>query len=289
METNWCDCRGHRSRDFCKLTNYYSHHFIPDGWQLAYTTLAEEEPERVLYITGKCAQCGGFMRSGTSIPCNLTGDALLTYISRELLHYRPHDVREPNGIYHGAVIPRSQWYWEQDRLMAEERMEQFVALFHEEDRATARRWAQEQMPTPPVRRDTPSELFHAVIKLVQDNGLWPEQSTFYTITPSGPNVYPPTAVLTDHRFHFWPELNLCGGGGLSIDCVLYGTFDGSGRDRLHIGAIQTVSTDRDACLTMGGLTGALLYYAKTYLDANKRRYTPDAELAADIKHEEKER
>lgn len=68
----------------------------------------------------------------------------------------------------------------------------------------------------------------------------------------------------------------------------YGTFDGSGRDRLHIGAIQTADTDRDTCLMMGGLTGALLYYAKTYLDANIRRYTPNAELAADIQNGEKE-
>ena len=289
MEKNWCQCEGHNSNSFRDAGCFYSRHFIPDGWQLNYTTLDREEPGRMLYITGKCARCGGFMRSGTSVACNLTNNALFTYIYEQFKNYRPHDSREPSGIYHGAVIPRSQWYWEQDRLTAEKRKEQFVALFHEEDRADARRWALEQMPVPPVRRDTPAELFHGVIKLVQDNGLWPEQSAFYTVTPSGPCVYPPAAVLTDYRFSFWPELNFGGQEGLYIDCVLYGTFDGSGRDRLHIGTIRTAATDRDTCLMMGGLTGALLYYGKTYLDANICRYTPDEELAADIKNEEKEK
>ena len=288
-EQDWCACSGHNSKSFRKQRDFYCTHFIPDGWQLEYTTITKEEPKRVLYVTGKCRRCGGFMRSGTSIASNLAGDTLFAYIYKELKHFRPHDGREPSGVYHGAVIPRSQWYWEQDRMTAQERMEQFVALFHEEDRAAARRWAQEQMPAPPVRRDTPSELFHAVIKLVQENGVWPEQSSFYTITPSGPQVYPPAAVLTDYRFSLWPELNFGGQEGLYIDCVLYGTFDGSGRDRLHIGTIQTAATDRDTCLIMGGLAGALLYYARTYLDANLHRYTPDEELAADIKHGEKER
>lgn len=286
---NWCACSGHKSKSFREVLDFYSTHFIPDGWQLKYTTLTEEEPGRTLYLTGKCAQCGGFMHSGLSLGSNLTGDTLLSHIYERLSTHRPYDGREPSGIYHGAVIPRAQWYWEQDRLTARERREQFVALFHEEDRAAALRWALEQMPAPPVRRDTPSELFHAVIKLVQNDGLWPEQSTFYTITPSGPQVYPPAAVLTDYRFSLWPELNFGGQEGLYIDCVLYGSFDGSCRDRLHIGTIQTAATDRDTCLIMGGLAGALLYYAKTYLDANLHRYTPDEELAADIKHGEKER
>lgn len=277
---NWCECADHKSQSFRKVVDLYSRQFIPDGWRFKYTTIAEEEPGRTLYLTGKCARCGGYMHSGTSIACNLTGDALFAYIYVQFKHFRPYDGQSPSGVYHGKVIPRAQWYWEQDRLTAEERKKQFVALFHEQDKPAARRWAEEQMPAPPVRRDTPSELFHAVIKLVQDNGLWPGQSTFYTITPSGPHEYPPSAVLTDYRFNFWPELNLGGDGGLYIDCVLYGAFDQSGRDRLHIGTIQTASADRDTCLMMGGLAGAMLYYAKTYLDANIHRYTPDGEFAA---------
>ena len=288
-EQNWCECSGHNSKSFRKQGEFYCSHFVPHGWQLEYTTITKEEPKRILYITGNCCRCGGFMRSGTSIASNLAGDTLLAYIYQVLNHFRPHDGRQLSGIYHGLITPRSQWYWEQDRMTAEERRAQFVTLFHEQDRAAARRWAEEQMPTPPVRRDTPAELFHAVVNLVRENGLWPAQSTFCTITPSEPNEYPPSTVLTNHHFNFWPELNFGGSGRLSIDCVLYGNFDQSACDRLHIGAIKTDRADRDTCRIMGGLAGAMLYYAKSYLDANILRYTPDSELAEGAKNnQEKE-
>lgn len=111
MEERWCACSGHRSKDFSKLTDYYCRHFIPGGWQLQYSTLAGPEPERLLYLVGKCDQCGGFMRSGVSIACNWTGDRLLLDICKAMLQHRPFDGRDKTGIYRGGCARRSEWYW----------------------------------------------------------------------------------------------------------------------------------------------------------------------------------
>lgn len=277
-EPIWCTCKGHHAKDFSKLTDYYCRHFIPGAWELEYITLDFKETGRRLHLNGKCDQCGGFMRCGVPLPANLTGEDLLSHIFRSLCRYRPFDRKDASGVYHGACPKRSDWFWEQDRLSAQECKKQFISLFRAEDQSDAQHWTEKYIPTPLIHRDTAAELFHAVVQRVKDEGLWPEQSTFFTLTPSGPQS--PSPVLTDYRFSLWPELNFGGQEGLYIDCVLYGTFDKSGRDHLHIGAIHTTATDRDTCLVMGGLSGALLYYAKAYLDANIHRYTPDAELEA---------
>ena len=60
----------------------------PTAWVLEYRTIACHEDGRILYITGKCDRCGGFMRSGTSVPANLNGDELLAYIYRKLERFR---------------------------------------------------------------------------------------------------------------------------------------------------------------------------------------------------------
>ena len=61
----------------------------------------------------------------------------------------------------------------------------------------------------------------------------------------------------------------------SVECYLGGIFDVRTRaHKLLIGTIKTACDDRDTCLIMGSLTGALLYYGESYRKANLNRYVP---------------
>lgn len=270
-QENWCECKGHRSQDFTKLTDYYCRYFIPEGWRLEYTTLAEPEKGRVLYITGRCDVCGGFMRTGTDI-FRYTGDRLLADVCHAMLNYRPYVGRDASGLYLGSVPQRSEWYWYQDQMTREQRIEQFVLLFRESDSLIVRQWAQEHMPAPTVHRETSTEFFNAVVEQVQASGLWPGQSAFITCEPSC-STWPPDAILTDSQFDFHPILELSD-DGLRIDCCLRGKFDASGRKYLLIGTVKTACTDRDTCLAMGALTGALLHYGEAWRMEHMERYLP---------------
>lgn len=138
----WCKCSSHLASDFPALKNYYCRHFIPTGWQLEYITTQFKETGRVLYLTGRCAQCGRFMRDGTPIAASLTGLDLFADIYAQMLRYRPYVIQDA-GQYHGLCRLRSQWYSEQDHLTDQARKEQFVALFYEEDQPDARRWVEQ--------------------------------------------------------------------------------------------------------------------------------------------------
>ena len=59
-----------------------------------------------------------------------------------------------------------------------------------------------------------------------------------------------------------------------IDCYLDGFFDRSSNSKLLIGTIKTACTDRDTCLIMGTLTGALLHCGAVRREANLDRYGP---------------
>lgn len=274
MKEDWCVCEGHRSRDFGKLTDYYSYYFIPTGWMFQYTTLTEQEPDRILYITGKCSQCGGFMRSGVNVASNDTHDNLLRDVCRAMLNHRPYAGRDAYGLYRGGVPPRLEWYWRQDQMTREQRIEQFVALFHPgADQLAARFWAEEYMLAQSVPRETSTEFFNAVIDQVQSNGFWPLSSAFITCEPACP-TWPPDVVLCHPRFSFRPVLEIGISGELRIDCYLDGISDRIGNHDLLIGTIRTACTDRDTCLIMGSLTGALLHYGNAYRKANLNRYVP---------------
>lgn len=269
---NYCECEGRCGRDYSKQPDFYCQHFIPIGWSLDYTTLIEPEETRTLYITGQCSQCGGFMAAETSISCNYTHNILLGEICRAMLQHRPYAGRDEAGLYRGAVPQRLEWYWRQDQMTKKERVEQFAALFRGTDQLIARRWAKEHMPAPAVRRETSAEFFNAVVGLVQANGLWPAQSAFLTCEPACPS-WPPDAVLSNHQFDFHPILET-GPDGARIDCCLRGIFDGSGRRHLLLGRIKTACNDRDTVLSMGALTGALLYYGEMWRSDNLERYLP---------------
>lgn len=274
MSQRWCECPGHQSRDFRKLTDHYCAHFIPTGWSLEYTTLLEPEEGRTLYITGKCSQCGGFMRTGEDIDEKATQDNLLREICASMLRYRPYAGRDGSGLYRGGVPQRLEWYWRQDQMTKAERVDQFAVLFHEGvDQLMARRWAKEHMPAQDAPRETTAEFFDGVVELVKSNGLWPNQSAFITCKPACP-TWPPYLALCHPRFSFVPELKAGAGGGLCIECYLNGIFDRQGNHRLLIGAIETAQNDRDMNVIMGSLTGALLYYSEAYRKANSHRFVP---------------
>lgn len=274
MKGQWCECNGHRSRDFRKLTDFYCERFLPTGWQLQYTTLTKPEENRVLYIVGKCSRCGGFMRTGVNITGRYTHDALLRDICHAMLNHRPYAGKDVYGLYRGGVPQRLEWYWRQDQTTKEQRIGQFAALFHPgADQLTARLWAEEYMPAPSVLRETSTEFFNGVVSLVQSSGFWPQQSAFITCEPACP-TWPPDVVLCHPRFSFRPVLEAGTGGGLRIECYLDGIFDRPGNHDLLIGTIKTVCADRDTSLIMGSLTGALLYYGDAYRGANLERYIP---------------
>lgn len=95
-----CTCPASKSGSFQIATDHYSRNFIPTGWKLEYTSLEQHEPQRFLYMTGWCLRCGGQdLQSGISIPDELSGDALLERIYREMEHYRPFEHRRSDGTY----------------------------------------------------------------------------------------------------------------------------------------------------------------------------------------------
>ena len=111
-----CTCPASKSGSFQIATDHYSRTFIPTGWKLEYTSLEQHEPQRFLYMTGWCLRCGGQdLQSGISIPDELSGDALLERIYREMEHYRPFEHRRSDGIlkyaltgkpfHHALIIP----------------------------------------------------------------------------------------------------------------------------------------------------------------------------------------
>lgn len=289
MSERWCECPGHESRDFRELTDHYCAHFIPTGWELEYATLLEREEQRTLYITGKCGQCGGFMHTGEDLTGIGTHDSFLRDVCASMLRFRPYAGRDGYGLYRGGVPPRLEWYWRQDQMTMAERVEQFAALFHEGvDQLIARRWAKEHMPAQDFPRETTTEFFNGVTKLVQSSGFWPDQCAFITCEPACP-VWPPYLALCHPKFSFVPELKAEAGGGLCIECYLNGIFDSAGNHRLLIGTIRTVCDDRDTAIIMDSLTGALLYYGEAYRKANLHRYVPYRALKLPGRQTEKEK
>lgn len=156
---NWCECEDHFSLDFSWVMAFYRNCFIPDGWGFQYTTIAEAEKERSLYLTGTCSQCGGDMCCAISIPGDLTYESLFEDVYQIMLKHRPYDDRDSTGAYHGRVPQRSEWYWRQDQLNRADFIEQFAALFLDKDQQKARCWAEEHIPTPPVCREPVEDRF----------------------------------------------------------------------------------------------------------------------------------
>lgn len=147
MVNRYCKCCHHLAGRPEAAANFCNSHFIPDRWELQYTTLLGQEKRRTLYITGECSQCGGFMCAGEDISGTVTHDSFLRDVCASMLRYRPYAGQDGSGLYQGSVPQRLEWYWRQDHLTKAERVEQFASLFHEGvDQLIARRWRKSIYP-----------------------------------------------------------------------------------------------------------------------------------------------
>ncbi|MDD3778471.1 MAG: hypothetical protein PHU76_01640 [Synergistaceae bacterium] len=115
------------------------------------------------------------------------------------------------------------------------------------------------------QRMTGGELFERFMERTRENG---DAARFDEI---GDYVLPDDmekGKLCSYEFDMLPIVNFGGSEGIYIDCSLRGKFDESGRSSLHIGTLKTLSTDLDACKTMGELCGALMHYANSFVNEN---------------------
>jgi len=250
-----------------------------------HSTITCHEEGRILYITGKCDRCGGFMRSGTSVPMNVKGDELLAYVYREMKCFRPYDGHDQEkGIYCGYISQRCRWYQQQDDLTLEARNEQFLRLFRAEDQAAVKDWLirnhNEEAYTKP-RRDRKSTLLQRILDAARADGAIAEaESILYYILPNDkePECPDRNSYLTDYRFDLVSRLSFGSCEGIYLDLCLEGSFDSSDKKKATIGTFKTLRTDLEACRLMGALGGALMYYGRNYVDKEIHRYTPKAEL-----------
>ena len=284
-QINWCSCKDHNASDWTVVADFYARHFIPEAWVFDYRTIACHEDNRVLYITGKCDHCGGFMRTGASVPTNIKGDDLLAYVYRDMEYYRPYDGHDQEtGIYCGHISQRCRWYQQQDDLTLEERNEQFLRLFQAEDRPAVKDWLTRNHGTESYtkpRRDRKSTLLQRILEAARADGAIAEAEAILDyILPNDnePECPDRDSYLTDYRFDLIPSLNFGSCEGIYLSLCLEGSFDGSDKKTAAIGTFKTLRTDLEACRLMGALGGALMYYGSKYVNEEIHRYTPKAEL-----------
>ena len=284
-QINWCTCDGHDHEDWCVRSELYARCFVPTAWAFEHRTSACHEAGRVLYLTGKCDHCGGFMRSGTSVPMNVKGNELLAYVYREMEHFRPYDGHDQEkGTYCGYISQRCRWYQQQDDLTLEARNKQFLRLFRKEDRAAVKDWLTRnhnaEAYTKP-RRDRKSTLLKRILEAARADGAIAEAEAILDyILPNEnePECPDRDSYLTDYRFDLIPSLNFGSCEGIYLSLCLEGSFDGSDKKTAAIGTFKTLRTDLEACRLMGALGGALMYYGSKYVNEEIHRYTPKAEL-----------
>lgn len=121
----WCKCPDYASENYNKNLEHYNKSFIPTHWQLAYLDLNKFENERFLHIAGFCNECGGKMRTGKSLPYNLSGKDLVSEIWKAYHSYRPFGY---------ALKERGSWYYSEDKLPDDEQIDTFIKLFKQQDR-----------------------------------------------------------------------------------------------------------------------------------------------------------
>lgn len=278
---NWCTCKDHDHKDWRVVADHYCKHFIPDAWLLEYHQLHCKEEGRILYLTGTCSVCGGFMRSGTSVASNISEDELLLYVYREMTNFRPYDGYDPKtGQYRGAISKRSSWYRKQDDLSAAALGLQFARLFKEEHQAQVRKWFAECRPKRPYwkpRRDRKSTLFQHTIELARADGSMAEMDGLLDYTASVSESQ--DTFLTDYRFDVVPHIKFGSNEGIYLTLMLEGSFDSTDNKEAVLGTFKTLRTDAEACRLMGALGGTLMYHAVQYIDQELHRYTPEQELA----------
>lgn len=283
-QINWCNC-GRQYQEYWRIKeNVYGLNFAPTAWAFEYRTITCHEEGRVLYITGQCSRCDGFMRSGVPVPTDMKGGDLLAYVYHEMEHYRPYDkYDEEFGIYYTFRRQRCQWYQQQDDLTPEERRKQFLRLFRAEDQAAVKDWLARNPRVEPYakpRRDRKSTLFQHILETARAAGAITEaEAILDDIYPSKcvPAVPEEDTHLTDHRFNLIPDIKISG-HRIDLNLCLEGSFDNSFNRKTTIGTLTTLRVDQEACDLMKALGDTLAYYCCKYVNEEIHRYTPRREL-----------
>lgn len=127
-----------------------------------------------------------------------------------------------------------------------------------------------------VKRDTTRDLFNIVLQLVKDNGCYEKAGAIMDYC----SPYSTVLELSNYRFNFDASVLFGSSEGIYINCYLFGEFteDKQTETRQLIGVFKTLRDDLDSMKIMGELCGALVYYAREYVNINIDRYTPFSEL-----------
>lgn len=228
------------------------------------------------------------MRSGVSIPEELTGAALLEYIYTQMRQYRPYAVGcQETGKYDSYYPERARWYQKQDDLNLVQFNEQFINIFRAEDQPAVWNWlashhGQQEYTRP--QRDRKSKLFRTMLERARASGSIAHIEPildYYLPNHEEPASHYRDTYLTDYRFDISPQVTFGSSEGIYMDVYLVGRFDDSGVKQTSIGVFKTLRTDLEACRLMGELGGILMYFGVNYVDEEIHRYTPRDELAAE--------
>ncbi len=286
----WCTCEKPEDT-FPMRTDHYCQNFLPHSWLLQYRNFDQPDAEeRYLYLFGTCIRCGGIARAGVSIAPDLTGDALLEEVYRQMCNYRPFNGHsKETGSYVGFMSGRCHWYQQQDDLTLEARNEQFLNLFFEMDHAAVRKWLKKHHAEEPFtkpRRDRKSNLFNAILERLKADDRWDKIQSildYHLPSKSEPEWPDRDTYLTNYEFDIVPRMTFGGSEGIYISVLLDGFFDQSGKRETCIGTFKTLGTDLATCRLMGELCGLLMYYGSAYVNENIHRYTPERELQAEYR------
>ena len=290
-DMNPCTCAASQGKDFVLATDHYCINFIPSGWKLEYATLEQHDPERMLYLTGECQSCGGQdLQSGTSIPCDLTGDALLEHIYRQMETYRPFEKRFDSGAYTTGLQLRSRWYIGQDDLTLGQKNAQFLKLFHEQDWAAVEDWiyrCRSEEPYTKPHRYRKSTFLQSVVERARANGDLAEIDPIIDcIFPSKAAPLPANedSYLTDYRFMANARVEQNDRSGTHVILSLVGKIDGNDDRIYEIGLFHTPRDDDEASRMMGKLSGILVYHLNQFVSENIHALTPKGELEAQLRN-----
>ena len=286
MVFTYCHCCRHLAGRPDAAANFYRDHFIPKGWALHYSRLSEC---RGVFLTGRCEICYDNLEELIPIPEGLTGDALFQAIYDTMRTAHPYDKRNDALVYYGACKGRSEFYKWRDKQPQFRRNKEFLDLFNDWDRESARLWLEKNFPPQKhteVFRDTGGSLFSSVIRMAKANGDFDKAGVIldYHLPCEHESGTNEGVKLTAYEFDFVPILNY-GSEGIYIDCYLKGKFDESRRSSLHIGTLKTLERDLESEKIMGELCGILHHYESRYVNENLRRYTPDKQLEAEYQRQ----
>lgn len=282
MVNRYCKCCHHLAGRPDAAANFYNDHFIPDHWALSYFKLSECMG---VSLMGRCKDCDGELEEVIPLPKGLTGDALFQAIYDTVQTAHPYDKFLKQVGYYGRCEERSRFYASRDERHQFQRSRQFLRLFHDWDRESARLWLEKNFPPEKpteVFRDTGGSLFSSVIRVAKAGGDFDRAGAIldYYLPCEHESGIREGVELTAYEFDFVPILNY-GSEGVYIDCYLMGKFDESGRCSLHVGTLKTLKRDLESAKVMGELCGTLMHHAGEYVNQNLHRYAPQKELEAE--------